>query len=143
MSTVQKGNQIKVHYTGTFDNGEKFDSSYDRNEPIEFTVGAGQMIPGFDQAVEGMAIDEEKKVRLESKDAYGEKNPELMIPFPKSNMPADMNPKVGDQLTLQNPQGQPVPVVVAEVQEENLILDANHPMAGQDLNFEIKIVSIA
>lgn len=138
-----KGKKVKVHYVGTLDDGSKFDSSVDRGEPIEFTCGAGQMIPGFDAAVEGMALDETKKVHIAAADAYGERNDEMIQTVPLSQIPnADKLP-VGEMIYLTGPGGQPIPVKVIEKTAENVVFDMNHQLAGQDLNFEITIVEIA
>jgi peptidylprolyl isomerase len=141
MAQVKHGDVVKVHYTGTLINGEKFDSSAGR-EPLEFTVGAGQMIKGFDAAMPGMAVGEKKTINIPAADAYGEKDPNAIIEFPKENVPADMKLEPGMQLTLSNQEGQPFPVVVAEVKEEVIILDANHFLAGQELVFDIELVEI-
>ncbi len=141
MQQVKEGDVVKVHYTGKLTNGEQFDSSVGR-EPLEFTVGAGQMIKGFDVAVPGMTIGEKKTITIAPADAYGERTEEAIIQFPKSNVPADMQLQPGMQLTLSNQYGQPVPVVVVEVQEEVIVLDANHFLAGKELVFDIELVSI-
>ena len=108
---VKKGDVVRVHYTGTLLDGTQFDSSVGRN-PLEFTVGAGQMIAGFDAGVLGMAIGEKKTLQIDPENAYGLSNPEAIIEFPKDNVPAEMQLEVGMQLNLQNEYGQPVPVVV-------------------------------
>ena len=112
-------------------------------EPLEFTVGAGQMIKGFDLALPGMAIGEKKTINIAPADGYGERSEEAIIPFPKENVPADMKLEPGMTLTLSNQMGQPVPVIVVEVQEAVIILDANHFLAGQELIFDIELVEIA
>jgi len=143
MEQAKNGDQVKVHYTGKLVTGEQFDSSEGR-EPLAFTVGAGQMIKGFDAAIPGMNIGDKKTVTIPAAEAYGERNPQAIIEFSKANIPAEMVPelKVGMQVTLTNPQGQPVPVIVAEIKEEVVILDANHFLAGQDLVFDIELVEI-
>ncbi len=138
---VKKGDVVRVHYTGTLLDGTQFDSSVGRN-PLEFTVGAGQMIAGFDAGVLGMAIGEKKTLQIDPENAYGLSNPEAIIEFPKSNVPAEMQLEVGMQLNLQNEYGQPVPVVVLEVKDDLIIMDANHSLAGKDLIFEVEIVEI-
>ncbi len=140
---IEKGNKIKVEYKGSLDNGPVFDSSEGKG-PLEFTAGEGKVIPGFDNAVIGMEVDEEKDVKIECKDAYGEKNPELLKKVPKTNLPEDARDKVvaGMVLAMQTPQGQQVPVKVEAVGKEDFTIDLNHPLAGQNLNFKIKIVSI-
>jgi FKBP-type peptidyl-prolyl cis-trans isomerase 2 len=141
MSTVKSGDQVQVHYTGRLLNGEQFDSSEGR-EPLEFTVGMGQMIAGFDAGVVGMAIGDKKTINIPAAEAYGEWEAENAFPFPKSNLPADMQLEEGMELTMRSPEGQPFNVVVAEIQEENIILDANHRLAGQELVFDIEMVSV-
>ena len=139
MSVVKKGDMVKVHYTGKLASGEQFDSSLDR-EPLEFEVGAGMMIPGFDKGVEGMAVGDKKVISVTPEDGYGEWDEQNVIPFPKENVPADMVLEPGQQLTLQNDQGQPLQVVVAEVREDIIVLDANHFLAGKELVFDVEIV---
>ncbi len=141
MSTAKQGDNVKVHYTGKLTSGEQFDSSAGR-EPLEFTVGAGQMIKGFDAAIPGMAVGDKKTINIAAADAYGERSEEAVIPFPKENVPADMKLEPGMQLTLSNQYGQPVPVVVLEVKEDVIMLDANHFLAGKELVFDIELVSI-
>lgn len=141
MTQVKNGDLVKVHYTGKLTNGEQFDSSAGR-EPLEFTVGAGQMIKGFDAALPGMIVGDKKTVTIAAVDAYGEKSEEAIIEFPKENVPADMKLEPGMQLTLSNQHGQPFPVTVAEIKEEVIILDANHFLAGKELIFDIELVEI-
>ena len=141
MQQVQNGDKVKVHYHGTLRNGETFDSSNGR-DPLEFTVGSGQVIRGFDEGVKGMKVGEKKKVEISVKDAYGEKQQEMMIEFPKDQFPPDMNPEVGMQLMMSNGSGQNFPVTVAEIRDSSIVLDANHPLAGQDLIFDLELVSI-
>jgi FKBP-type peptidyl-prolyl cis-trans isomerase 2 len=142
MAQVKSGDQVKVHYTGKLVNGEQFDSSAGR-EPLEFTVGAGQMIKGFDDAMPGMTVGQKKTINIPAADAYGEKNDDAIIEFPKENIPPDMKLEPGMQLTLSNQQGQPVPVVVVDVKDDVVILDANHFLAGKELVFDIELVEIA
>lgn len=141
MAQVKDGDTVKVHYTGKLVSGEQFDSSVGR-EPLEFTVGAGMMIKGFDAAMPGMAVGDKKTVNIPAADAYGEKDPNAIIPFPKENVPADMKLEPGMQLTLTNQQGQPFPVVVTEIQEDVIVLDANHFLAGEELIFDIELIEI-
>ncbi|MBB6462507.1 FKBP-type peptidyl-prolyl cis-trans isomerase [Flammeovirga kamogawensis] len=141
MSVAQKGHKVKVHYVGTLNDGSQFDSSVERGEPIEFKVGAGQMIPGFDAAVEGMTVGDKKTVNIPSDQAYGPAREDLIIEFKRSDIPADMNPKIGDQIGLQSPQG-PIPATVVELNDEIIKVDANSPMAGKDLNFDIELVEV-
>jgi FKBP-type peptidyl-prolyl cis-trans isomerase 2 len=141
MAQVKEGDVVKVHYTGKLTNGEQFDSSVGR-EPLEFTVGAGQMIKGFDAAMPGMIVGEKKTINIAPEDGYGEKSEEAIIEFPKENVPADMILEPGMPITLSNQEGQPVPVIVIEVKEDIIILDANHFLAGQELVFDIELVEI-
>jgi FKBP-type peptidyl-prolyl cis-trans isomerase 2 len=141
MAQVKSGDTVKVHYTGKLVNGEQFDSSVGR-EPLEFTVGAGMMIKGFDAAMPGMTVGDKKTVNIPAADAYGEKDPNAVIPFPKENVPADMKLEPGMQLTLTNQEGQPFPVVVTEIQDDVIVLDANHFLAGEELVFDIELVEI-
>ena len=130
-----------MHYTGKLVNGESFDSSEGR-EPLEFTVGAGMMIKGFDAAMPGMAVGDKKTVNIPAVDAYGEKDPSAIIEFPRENVPEDMKLEAGMQLTLSNQEGQPFPVVVIEIKDDLIVLDANHFLAGQELVFDIELVEI-
>jgi peptidylprolyl isomerase len=141
MQQAQDGDNVKVHYHGRLRTGETFDSSEGR-DPLEFTVGAGQMIKGFDDGVKGMQVGDKKTVEIVADQAYGERDSANMIEFPKDQFPEGMNPEVGMQLMLSNDQGQQFPVVVAEVQENAVVLDANHPLAGQDLIFDIEMMDI-
>ncbi len=142
MQQVKAGDVVKVHYTGKLTSGEQFDSSTGR-EPLEFTVGAGQMIKGFDDAMPGMLIGDKKTINIAPADAYGERTDEAIIEFPKENVPADMKLEPGMTLTLSNQMGQPVPVIVVELRENVIILDANHFLAGKELIFDIELVEIA
>ena len=141
MQQVKSGDKVKVHYHGKLRSGETFDSSQGR-EPLEFTVGGGQVIGGFDQGVMGMQVGDKRTVEIEVTDAYGEKNEEMIVEFPKAQFPPDMKPEVGMQLMMNNGQGQSFPVVVKEVNEDSVLLDANHPLAGEDLIFDIELVEI-
>ena len=141
MAQVKAGDVVKVHYTGKLTSGEQFDSSAGR-EPLEFTVGAGQMIKGFDAAMPGMTVGEKKTINIAAEDAYGPKNEEAIIEFPKEHIPADMKLEPGMQLTLSDPNGNPVPVVVVEVKDDIIVLDANHFLAGEELVFDVELVEI-
>jgi FKBP-type peptidyl-prolyl cis-trans isomerase 2 len=141
MSKAKKGDNVKVHYKGKLTSGEQFDSSEGR-EPLAFTVGAGQMIKGFDEAIPGLAVGEKKTINIAPENAYGAINMEAIIEFPKTNIPPEMNLEVGMRLQLQNDAGHPIPVVVIEVKEEAVILDANHELAGKELVFDIELVEI-
>ncbi len=142
MSKVKEGDTVKVHYTGTLTDGTVFDTSEER-EPLEFTLGQGQLIPGFEKAVVGMNVGDSTEVEISSDDAYGESREDLVISVPKDQLPDDVEPQVGMQLQVNQQDGQPIPVRITDVGEENLTLDANHPLAGQDLKFEIELVEIA
>ena len=142
MNKVKKGDHVKVHYTGKLTSGEQFDSSKGK-QPLAFTVGAGQMIKGFDEAIPGMEVGEKKTINIAPENAYGEKNIEAIIEFPKSNIPEDMKLEPGMKLQLQNEQGHPIPVVVTEVKEDVVVLDANHELAGKELVFDIELVEIS
>ncbi|QEE34882.1 peptidylprolyl isomerase [Octadecabacter sp. SW4] len=141
MTEVKNGDTVRIHYTGTLTNGETFDSSAGR-DPLEFVVGSGQIIPGLDAAIPGMTVGDKKSVDVACADAYGETNPEARQAVPRSEIPADIPVEAGLQLQMQTPQGQVVPVTVAEVTETEVVLDANHPLAGKDLNFAIEVVGI-
>jgi peptidylprolyl isomerase len=141
MAQVQNGDKIKVHYHGKLTNGETFDSS-EGKDPLEFVVGSGQVIKGFDEGVMGMEVGDKKTVDIPVADAYGAKQDEMLIEFPKDQFPPEMNPEVGMQLMMSNGSGQNFPVRVAEVKEDSVVLDANHPLAGEDLTFDLELVSI-
>jgi FKBP-type peptidyl-prolyl cis-trans isomerase 2 len=141
MQQANNGDKVKVHYHGRLRSGETFDSSQGR-EPLEFEVGAGQMIKGFDEGVKGMQVGDKKTVEISADEAYGQRDAGNLIEFPKDQFPPGMNPEAGQQLMLSNDQGQQFPVVVAEVKEDSVVLDANHPLAGQDLIFDIEMVNI-
>ena len=141
MQQVQNGDKVKVHYHGKLRNGETFDSSQGK-EPLEFTVGGGQVIRGFDEGVKGMQVGDKRTVEIEVGDAYGEKNEDMVIEFPKAQFPPDMKPEPGMQLMMNNGEGQQFPVVIKEVKEASVLLDANHPLAGEDLIFDIELVEI-
>jgi peptidylprolyl isomerase len=141
MQQAKEGNVVKVHYTGKLTSGELFDSSTDR-EPLEFTIGAGQMIKGFDAALPGMLVGDKKTINIPAADAYGERSEDAIINFPKENVPPDMKLEPGMTLTLSNQAGQPIPVIVIELTDDSVILDANHFLAGKDLIFDIELIEI-
>lgn len=141
MAEAKNGDNVKVHYIGKLTTGELFDSSEGR-EPLGFTVGAGQMIKGFDAAIPGMSVGDKKTITIPAAEAYGERSDEAMIEFPKENVPPGMELEAGMQLTLTNQHGQPFPVTVTEVREDVIVLDANHQLAGKDLVFDIELVEI-
>lgn len=142
MSTVKNTDTVRVHYTGTTDDGVTFDSSRERDEPLEFTMGQGQLIPGFEKAVEGMSVGDTAKVNIPAEEAYGPVREDMIVEVERSRFPEDISPEIGQQLQIQQPNGQPMPVVVKEVNETQVTLDANHPLAGQALTFDIELVEI-
>ncbi|MCD6389738.1 MAG: peptidylprolyl isomerase [Desulfobulbaceae bacterium] len=142
MAAATKGDSVKIHYTGTLADGTVFDSS-DGREPLGFTIGSGQVIPGFNDAVLGMSHGESKKVTIPADKAYGEHQKELVMPVPRNQVPPDINPEVGQKLQIQGPNGQPMMVKVVEVNDDHVLLDANPPLAGMELTFEIELVEIA
>jgi FKBP-type peptidyl-prolyl cis-trans isomerase 2 len=138
---AKANDKVKVHYTGKLTTGEVFDSSEGR-DPLEFTVGGGQMIKGFDEAVNGMAIDEKKTVEIPSAEAYGDRRDELIQEVPKDQLPEDMQPEVGQKLVATNDLGHQTYVSVTEVSDAAITVDANHELAGKDLVFDIQLVEI-
>lgn len=138
-----EGKKVKVHYTGTLDDGTKFDSSIDRGEPLEFTCGAGQMISGFDAAVKNMAPGEKKTVHIPAAEAYGERREEMVQKVPVDQIPQGDQLPVGQTVYMQGPSGQPFPVFVESIEEGIVTFDMNHELAGKDLTFEIEIVEVA
>jgi len=142
MSQAVAGNTVKIHYTGTLEDGNQFDSSRGR-EPLEFTLGSGQVIPGFDQAVTGMSVGESKNVSIAPEDAYGPRDERAVQEVPKSALPEDLVPVEGMTLQAQNQDQRPIQLTVVAVDEDSITVDANHPLAGKTLNFEISLVEIA
>src|SRR5690554_6421106 len=142
MEVAKKGNRVKVHYTGKLQDGTIFDTSVER-EPLEVTIGDGNMIKGFDKAVEGMEKGATVIANIPPSEAYGERKADMMVEVPKAEVPPNINPVVGQQLSIQQTNGQTMPVVVADVTDDKIVLDANHPLAGKDLTFEISLVEIA
>ena len=138
---VKKGDKVKVQYTGSLEDGTVFDSSK-AGEPLEFTVGSGQMIPGFDKAVEGMKLNEEKKVTIKAEDAYGKRDEALIMEFPLASLPKNFKPEKGMMIPLQDPTGRQIPGTIIDITENSIIVDLNHPLAGKDLTFDIKVVGI-
>ncbi|MBW6451383.1 MAG: peptidylprolyl isomerase [DPANN group archaeon] len=141
--TVKKGDKIKVDYTGTLEDGTVFDSSKTHGQPLEFEAGAGQVIPGFDNAVIGMAKGDEKEVTLEVEDAYGEYNDKLVKDIPKEQLPQDQEVKPEMMLMVGLPNGQQIPAKITEVGDKTVKIDLNHPLAGQVLKFKIKMIEFA
>lgn len=136
---VKNGDKIKVEYTGTLDDGTVFDTSKEK-EPLEFEVGSGQIIKGFDEAVVGMEKGEEKSIKIESKDAYGDPNPEMTKKIPREHLPKEQEPKPGMILGLKTPDGRQIPAKITGVTDKEITIDLNHPLAGKSLNFKVKIV---
>jgi len=141
MTEVKTGDTVRIHYTGSLSDGSVFDSSRGRG-PLEFTVGAGQIIPGLDAALPGMTVGEEKTVKVPSAQAYGPRDPDGLQPVPRDQIPPEIPLDPGTALQLQLPDGRSLPVTVSEVTEETVVLDANHPLAGKDLIFAIEMVEI-
>ena len=141
MTQVQKGNRVKVHYTGTFEDGTVFDTSVS-GEPLEFIVGDGSMIEGFDKAVTGMNLNEEKTISLSADEAYGEYDQDLVVEVEKKDLPEGFDAEPGVQVSLEDGEGNVLYAVIKEVKDNSIVLDANHQLAGRTLNFEIKLVEI-
>jgi peptidylprolyl isomerase len=142
MVQAKPGDTVKIHYTGKLDDGTVFDSSVNR-EPLEFTLSGGQVIPGFDEAVLGMSPGESKTQKIPMDQAYGPHREEMVLEISRQQIPPELEPEVGQQLQVQQENGQTIPVFVTEVTESNVTLDANHPLAGEDLTFDIQLVEIA
>jgi peptidylprolyl isomerase len=142
MEGAQSGDIVRVHYTGTLDDGTVFDTSAG-NEPLEFTLGKGEVIEGFEAAVSGMRPGETKTIRIPAEEAYGPAYEELVLMVAKEEYPEDLEPEIGQILELQQPDGRVVIVRVTRIDDEGICLDANHPLAGRDLIFEIDLVAIA
>ncbi|MBS1771939.1 MAG: peptidylprolyl isomerase [Bacteroidetes bacterium] len=142
MQQVKNGDTVQVHYHGKLTDGSTFDSSEGR-DALQFTVGSGQVIKGFDDALIGMTIGEKKTVHIPVHEAYGHRNDNMMMEYPKSEFPADMPPVVGLELHMSDEAGNVFPVVIADIKGETVVLDANHPLAGQDLIFDLELVAIS
>jgi peptidylprolyl isomerase len=142
MTQVKSGDTVRIHYTGTLTDGSTFDSSAGR-DPLEFTVGSGQIIPGLDKAMPGMEVGEKKQVQVPADEAYGQAHPEAQQQVPRTEIPDHIPLDLGTQLQVQTPNGQTMQVTVVQVTEEEVTLDANHPLAGKDLTFDIELVEIA
>jgi len=141
MATVKSGDKIKVHYHGKLVSGEAFDSSAGR-EPLAFEVGSGAVIKGFDEGVTGMAVGEKKTIQIPFLEAYGAHNAEMVIEMPKDRFPADMEVTIGMPLHMSDGQGRQFQVTVTEIKDTAVLLDANHPLAGKDLIFDLELVAI-
>jgi FKBP-type peptidyl-prolyl cis-trans isomerase 2 len=138
---AKKGDKVKVHYHGRLIDGTTFDSSQGR-EPLEFEVGSGMVIKGFDEGVAGMSLGDKKTISIPAEEAYGQRQEEMVIEFPIINFPPDIKPEVGMTLNMHSENGQELPVVITAITEEAVTLDANHPLAGQELVFDIELVDI-
>jgi FKBP-type peptidyl-prolyl cis-trans isomerase 2 len=141
MQQVKNGDTVKVHYHGKLEDGSTFDSSQGR-DPLEFEVGSGAVIPGFDEGVKGMQVGDKKTLNIPADEAYGPVDENRIIEFPKDRFPPDMKPEVGMALNMSNGQGDYLPVVISEVRDDVVVLDANHPLAGKDLVFDIELMEI-
>jgi peptidylprolyl isomerase len=141
MGQAQSGDRVRVHYTGRLANGTMFDTSMER-EPLEFTVGGGELIPGFDQAVLGMTAGESKTATIPADQAYGPHHAERVINVERHHLPPDLQPELGQRLQMTRPDGTTLTVVVTTITETHVTLDANHPLAGQDLIFDLMLVEI-
>lgn len=142
MKKAEKGKNVKVHYTGKLDDGTVFDTSRD-SEPLEFTVGSGHVIKGFDQAVDGMEEGEQKTIRVPSDEAYGPLREEMKITVKRDQMPPNIELREGLHLQLTQPNGTIFNVMVTNLTDEEVTLDGNHPLAGRDLNFDIELVEVS
>ncbi|MDR9456240.1 MAG: peptidylprolyl isomerase [Salegentibacter sp.] len=142
MSQVKQNDTVKVHYTGKLTDGQVFDSSVERGEPIEFTMGEGQLIPGFEKGLIDMKVNEKKTINISKEEAYGEPREELIQEVPKSQLPEEIKPEVGMGLVSKSPDGQEMNLVVKEVKDESIVVDGNHPLAGKDLVFDLEVVEI-
>jgi peptidylprolyl isomerase len=141
MSQAQSGHTVRIHYTGTLSDGTQFDSSAGR-DPLEFALGGGMVIPGFEKAVEGMSVGESKSVTIAPEDAYGPRHEQLIQEVPKSALPEEVTPEIGMQLQGRGPDGQVMNLQVKEITDDSITVDANHPLAGEALNFDIELVEI-
>lgn len=141
MGSAKPGDTVKVHYTGKLRDGTVFDTSTKR-EPLEFTIGQRQVIPGFEEAVVGMNSGDSKNVEIAADQAYGPHRDEMVVAVGREKLPEDVEPEVGQQLNMQQPDGQAIPVRITEVSESAVKLDANHPLAGRDLKFDLQLVEI-
>jgi len=142
MEKVETGLFVSVHYKGTLQNGEVFDTSEGRH-PLEVQMGAGQLISGFENELMGMSLNEKKVFTLDPDEAYGQKDESLTHSFPRADVPAEIKPEVGQTVALASPEGKQVPATITEVDDEKVVLDLNHPLAGQTLTFDIEVVGIS
>lgn len=139
---AKEGDQVKVHYTGKLKtDGSVFDSSQDR-EPLSFQIGAGQIIPGFENGIKGLEEGDKTTIEVTPEEGYGQHMPERMFEVDKAQVPEDLNPQVGQSLQVKSQDGQTAQVVVNEIKDDSIVLDANHPLAGKDLVFEVELVKV-
>jgi peptidylprolyl isomerase len=138
---IENGQKVKIHYTGTLDDGTQFDSSAGR-DPLEFEMGAGMVIPGFETGVKDMEVGEKKTINIPAAEAYGERREDMVMDFGRDQLPEGLDPVVGMGLQMQGPQGQAIPVQITAIAEESITIDANHPLAGQNLNFDLELVEV-
>lgn len=141
MAQAKQGDTVSIHYTGRLDDGTVFDTSEDR-DPLEFTLGEGKVIPGFENAVQGMEEGESKTTKIPSDEAYGERRDDLVLTVAREQLPNDLDPEVGQRLEMRAGDGQTFPVVISEVEGDTVEVDANHPLAGKDLTFDIELVAV-
>ncbi len=141
MTQAKEGDTVKIHYTGRLQDGTMFDSSNNR-EPLQFDIGSRQVIPGFEEAVTGMTVGEKKTAQIPSDKAYGARNPSMVMVVDRNHVPSEIDPEVGQRLQVGSPDGQLLAVTVIAVGDENITLDANPPLAGEDLTFDIELVEI-
>ena len=141
MQKVKSGDKVKVHYHGRLTDGQTFDRSEGR-EPLEFEVGSGMVIKGFDDGVTGMSVGDKKTINIPFNEAYGPKNPDMIIDMPKARFPKDIELEIGLPVAMSDEQGQQFEVIVTQLKEESVVLDANHPLAGQDLIFDLELIEI-
>ncbi|MGK0421012.1 MAG: FKBP-type peptidyl-prolyl cis-trans isomerase SlpA [Polaribacter sp.] len=141
MNQVKENNTVKVNYTGKLADGQVFDSS-EGKEPIEFTLGQGQLIPGFEKGLIDMKLNEKKTITVAKEEAYGDVNKDLIQEVKKTELPQDMTPEVGMGLVSKSPDGQEMNLMVVEVKEESIVIDGNHPLAGKDLVFDLEVIEI-
>lgn len=142
MEKVENGLFVSLHYKGTMQNGEVFDTSKGR-DPLEVQMGAGQVISGLEKALKGMSLNEKKVLTIEPEEAYGHVDKSLTQSFARSDVPSEMNPEVGQLVALTSPEGQQVPAQIIEVNDEKVVVDLNHPLAGETLTFDIEVVGIS
>lgn len=142
MSQVKQNDTVKVHYTGKLEDGQVFDSSVERGEPIEFTLGQGQLIPGFEKGLIDMKVNEKKTVTIPKEEAYGEPREDLIQEVDKNQLPEEIKPEVGMGLVSKSPDGREMNLIVKDVKEDTIVVDGNHPLAGKDLVFDLEVVEI-